>query len=118
MSYSADKLRTQHLLNQLNERTRLFGALRGGGRWSWWNVITIGFIPVYAGYLIWESFDRNQAGAIFAGLTAVLILANAVAANVHQRVNALIEILQQEGLLDSTRPIPQDKERQENPPED
>jgi hypothetical protein len=113
MSDSAERLKAQILLDELNRRTRLFGILRRDRTSPWWAGLTSDLLLLVAAYLVLESFTSDQVFAIFALTVALWMGIGNQAEGVHKRIDVLIELLQQEGSLQSTVARP----RENRPPE-
>lgn len=116
MSDPMSEIKAKLLLEELNRRTRWFAILRANRSSAPWGR----FIPVlfllFAMALVWKSFDSGQAGAIFMLTTALCFTMGAYAEDVHRRLDALVELLRQEGMLESTLPASRQGKPGDNAP--
>jgi len=113
MSYSAERLKAQLLLNELNRRTRLFGILRGRSDSSWWERLVSVLLCLFAAWLIWGAFEKEQ---VFALLVLVMVVGMEIGAlGAHRKIDALVSLLQQEGLLESMLPAAKRDEPKNEP---
>lgn len=117
MSDPATELKARLLLEELNRRNRWFKALHGnrnsrpGGR-----AVAV-VITLFALALSWQFFNAAQAAAILMLMVALWAFMGVEAEGVHRRVDALVELLQQEGMLQSALPPSRETGREDTPDE-
>lgn len=116
MSEPVNETKARLLLEELNRRNRWFSILRGNRGSSPWAALVPGFCGLFAAVSIWWFFDSGQVTAILMLVMALSGFMGIYADGVHRRVDALIQLLQQEGMLQSTLPASREEPPAEGGP--
>ncbi|MEN6337474.1 MAG: hypothetical protein ABFE01_24740 [Phycisphaerales bacterium] len=115
MSDLTDRLKAKIVLEDLSRRTRLLGVLRRDRGSPWW----VGIIPdallAFGVLLVLRSLPSDQAVAILLLGAALWRLMSNYTEGVHKRIDALIELLRQEGSLKREIAPPREEEPKDRP---
>lgn len=104
MSVPVNEIKARLLLEELNRRNKWFAILRENRGSSPWAALVPGFCGLFAAVLVWWFFDSGQVTAILLLVIALSGFMGVHVDSVHRRVDALIQLLQQEGMLQSAWP--------------
>jgi hypothetical protein len=114
MSDPSTQIKAKLLLEELNRRNRWFVILRSH-RGNPWGTFAPWFVTVSAGILTWGSFGLEQTVVLFVLISALSWLARSDVEGIHRRVDALVELLQQEGMFQSPLPVSPQKPQGQSP---
>lgn len=109
MSRPLTDLETRLLLHDLSRRTDLLALLRRSPHSFSWHGTAIGVVIFFAMVALLNLFSLGQAVVLIVLIFAFGGLVEIHTQTVHRRVDALIKLLRQEGLLDSTLPASAEK---------
>lgn len=115
MSDPMNELRAKVLLEQLNRRSQWFAVLRGNRGPSFGGAFIPGPMALVAAVLVYQSFDSSQAVAILVLVVALCGIMDIYSQNVHRRVDALVALLRQDGMLDSGLSVSRQESYGKNP---
>ncbi len=105
MSMELQDLEAKLLIDKLNRRAKLLATIQRGNRRSEWGslifLLPLGFF-VYT--LIGQAFDNDEALALWMIIVMMTAIIPTCAASVDARMNALIEFLREDGMLEGTPP--------------
>jgi len=93
------ELKAKVLLGELNRRSKLLAVLRGNHDPWFAGAFITGLMTLLAAILVYQSFDSAQAIAILVLVVALCGIMDIHTQSVHKRVDALVALLRQDGML-------------------
>jgi hypothetical protein len=102
------RAKAELLLDQLNRRSRLLGIIQNttSRRWSFWSLPGVLLAVLILGTIEWLlARDGTFSSTILLLVVGSLVGIVDGIATLHKRVDALVELLREEGILQHTPPV-------------